>query len=253
MAASSLDAFLWAIGQEESGGNYNAHNPGGAIGKYQVMPSNVANWTQQALGQSLTPSQFAASPSAQEAVAKTILGGYYQKYGPAGAAAMWFSGQPDPNSTASDGNTTVRGYVANVISLMGRAPASAGGGSVTSATLTQVDSSSSTGGKPPDCLFGFSLPVVGYTCILTKGQGRAVFGALLIGAGGIVGGAGLIILASYGLKSTGALEGVAKAAAVVPGAGGLAARAADASGALKRPPKGTAERRRDREQKQGGA
>jgi hypothetical protein len=48
---------------------YEALNPTThAIGKYQVMPSNVAGWTQAALGQSMTPDEFRANPSAQEAV-----------------------------------------------------------------------------------------------------------------------------------------------------------------------------------------
>lgn len=83
--------------------------------------------------------------------------------------------------------------------------------------------------KPADCLFGVSLPIVGYTCILTKGNGRAIVGTLLVTAGGIVGGVGLIILAAYGLKRSGALDQAAAAAAVVPGgqpvAGVLAASA----------------------------
>lgn len=243
MAASSLDAFLWAISQEESGGRYLKW-PGGnkAIGKYQVMPGNVADWTQRALGHSLTPQQYADSPSAQEAVARTVLGGYYQKYGAAGAAAMWFSGQPNPNSTASDGNTDVRGYVRNVLSLMGRAPAG-GGSSVGDGVYTPgasdaaYNATAASYKDDPKCLIGMDIPLVGGVCILSKGQARAIEGALLLVAGGLVTAAGLIILASYGLKATGALEGVAKAAAVVPGAGGLASRAISASGALKAGPK----------------
>lgn len=241
MAASSLDAFLWAISQEESGGRYLPWKGGNtAIGKYQVMPGNVANWTQEALGHSLTPSQYANSPSAQEAVARKILGGYYQQYGAAGAAAMWFSGQPNPNSTASDGNTDVRGYVSNVLSLMGRAPA--GGGTVGDGVYTN-GSDASYNATPasyhddPKCLIGMDIPLVGGVCLLSKGQARAIEGGLLLVAGGLVAAAGLIVLASYGLKATGALEGVAKAAAVVPGAGGLASRAISASGALKAGPK----------------
>lgn len=244
MAASSLDAFLWAISQEESGGRYLKW-PGGnkAIGKYQVMPGNVANWTQEALGHALTPQQYADSPSAQEAVARKILGGYYQRYGAAGAAAMWFSGQPNPNSTASDGNTDVRGYVSNVLSLMGRAPANAGAGSsvsdgvYTNGSDASYNATQASYKDDPKCLVGMDIPLVGGVCLLTKGQARAIEGGLLLVAGGVVAAGALIILASYGLKATGALEGVAKAAAVVPGAGGLASRAISASGALKAGPK----------------
>lgn len=241
----SLGAFLWAEGQEESGGNYSALGPsvGGdrAYGKYQVMGANIPSWTKRALGQSLTPDQFLNSPQAQEAVAQSILGGYYSKYGPAGAAAMWFSGQPDPNSGASDGNTSVRNYVANVVSLMGRAPASASSGALgsvsngvyTTGGTTATDASSSTSTKPAgDALWSINLPVVGQTTILTKGQGRAITGALLLASGVIVGGAGVLILAAYGLKKTGAVDAAASAASVIPGAGGVAGKMASAGRSL---------------------
>lgn len=247
MAASSEDAFLWAIAQEESGGRYLKW-PGGnrAIGKYQVMPGNVAGWTKEALGHALTPQQYANSPSAQEAVARKILGGYYQKYGPAGGAAMWFSGQPDPNSTASDGNTDVRGYVRNVLALMGRAPANAGSGAVSDGVYTPGAVDASTSATPasykddPKCLVGMDIPLVGGVCLLTKGQARAILGSLLIGAGGLITAGGLIILSAYGLKASGAAQGIAKAASVIPGAPGLAGKALAASGKLapkKRAPK----------------
>lgn len=246
MPASSLDSFLWAIAQMESGGNYKARNPGGALGKYQVMPANVASWTKQALGHSLTPEQFYNSPSAQEAVAHKILGGYYQKYGAAGAAAAWFSGSPNYNSNASDGNTTVKNYVKTVLALMGKAPANAGStGSTTGdgvfrpgdATDAVANATPASYHDDPKCLIGMDIPLVGPVCILTKGQARAIEGGLLLTAGGIVAAAGLIILSAYGLKATGALDSVASAASVVPGAGGLASKTMAASGALKRGPK----------------
>ena len=51
----------------------------GALGKYQVMPSNVASWTKRALGFSLTPAEFLASPAAQEKTVQNVLGGYFRK------------------------------------------------------------------------------------------------------------------------------------------------------------------------------
>lgn len=114
---SGLDAFLAAIAQQESGGNYGDVNSGsGALGKYQVMPDNVADWTRRALGRSETPDQFLHDPSAQEAVARTILGGYYSQYGAAGAAAMWYSGQPDPTKTY--GSPSVAEYVKEVLARL---------------------------------------------------------------------------------------------------------------------------------------
>lgn len=252
MAASSLDAFLWAIGQQESGGNYKSVNSSsGALGKYQVMPANIPSWTKKALGHSVSTTEYLNSPQEQEAVAHTILGGYYAKYGPAGAAAAWYSGQPDPNKTY--GNPPVYKYVASVLALMARAPANAGAGSSPPAPSTGTSGTGTTGStgtaqpansllggdKPANCLVGFSYGV-GYACILTYGQARAVEGALLLTAGGIVAAAGLIVLAAYGLNHSGALDQAAAAAAVIPGAGKVAGVAAGASKSLKsggkRPP-----------------
>lgn len=115
--ADTKASFLWAVKQQESGGDYSVVNSSsGAIGAYQVMPSNVASWTKQALGYSLTPAQFRGNPAAQDAVANSILGGYYDQYGARGAAAMWYSGQPDPSKTYGD--PPVYKYVNDVLSKM---------------------------------------------------------------------------------------------------------------------------------------
>lgn len=115
--ADNLASFLWAIKQQESGGDYSVVNSGsGALGAYQVMPENLPSWTKQALGYTLTPQQYLNNPAAQDAVAQVILGGYYQQYGASGAAAMWYSGQPDP--TAGYGNPPVSSYVDQVVSRM---------------------------------------------------------------------------------------------------------------------------------------
>jgi hypothetical protein len=87
------------IAQFESGGDYHILGPvlrngDQAIGKYQVMASNVPNWTQKWLGQSMTPAQFRADPQAQEAVFKGEFGSYLQNSSPADAASMWFTGKP---------------------------------------------------------------------------------------------------------------------------------------------------------------
>jgi hypothetical protein len=87
------------IAQFESGGNYHILGPvlrngDQAIGKYQVMASNVPSWTQKWLGQSMTPEQFRANPQAQEAVFNGEFGSYLQSNSPADAASMWFTGKP---------------------------------------------------------------------------------------------------------------------------------------------------------------
>jgi len=129
--------FLWAIRQQESGGNYKSVNSSsGALGAYQVMPSNLAAWERAAGLKSETSIQYLNDPSEQDAVAAKILGGYFSKYGDKGAAAMWYSGQPDPTKTY--GNPPVYQYVADVVKLEGTAPDSGlpgtGAGTVASGT-----------------------------------------------------------------------------------------------------------------------
>lgn len=135
--AVSFEAFFWAISTQESGGNYRAVGPsvqGGhhAYGKYQVMDYNIPSWTKKYLGRSMTPSQFLASPKAQEAVARGVLKGYFNKYGAKGAAAMWYSGQSNPNKTY--GNPPVYKYVASVLGHAGRY--TGGGGAGATSTYT---------------------------------------------------------------------------------------------------------------------
>lgn len=119
----TLDQLLAGVRQVESGGNYSVVNGIGAVGAYQVMKANIPSWTRKALGYSLTWQQFRDSKAAQDKVARVILGGYFRKYGAEGAASMWFSGQPNPNSRASDGGNTVRQYVDKVMRSSGAAPA----------------------------------------------------------------------------------------------------------------------------------
>lgn len=130
MGQPSFEAFFWAISEQESHGRYGAVGPsvqGGhhAYGKYQVMDYNIPGWTKKYLGHSMTVSQYLASPSAQEAVARGVLKGYYNSYGAKGAAAMWYSGQSNPNKTF--GNPPVYKYVSDVMGHTTRYPGGGGG------------------------------------------------------------------------------------------------------------------------------
>lgn len=133
-AGNSFEAFKNAIGQQESGGNYSSVNKGsGAMGKYQIMPSNIVGnktgWDYQALGYDVTPSQFISSPQLQEKVASKFLQGYYQKYGPAGAAVAWYAGPSAAQKYASSGkagtngqaggNPSVSSYIQDILNKMG--------------------------------------------------------------------------------------------------------------------------------------
>ncbi|MFJ2176406.1 hypothetical protein ACIOHE_26385 [Streptomyces sp. NPDC087851] len=121
----SFDAFLWALTQQESGGNYRAVGVwvGGdrAYGRYQVMGANIPSWTAKYYGKRLTPAQYLANNAAQDAVVRGVLGGYVKKYGYRGAASAWYSGNPNLHmSTRSQpGGPSIKGYVDSVMNRAG--------------------------------------------------------------------------------------------------------------------------------------
>lgn len=119
---AGFDDFFRAIVGQESGGNYRAVNKdSGALGFAQVMPSNVAAWSKEILGYSVTPSQFLNSPALQERIVKGKLRQYYDRYGARGAAAAWYSGDPSlANDTRSqNGYPSIKSYVDQVIARAG--------------------------------------------------------------------------------------------------------------------------------------
>ena len=128
-----VGALKASVAKVESGGNYGAVGPttkgDQPYGKYQVMGKNVGPWTQEVLGQAMTPQAFLADKNAQEKVADAKLGGYLKQYGnPQDAASMWFTGKPYKDASAAGlrdvNNTTVDKYVG--------ATAGGGGGSAPS-------------------------------------------------------------------------------------------------------------------------
>jgi hypothetical protein len=131
-----IGQLVYAIGEVETGHiksmaqRYKVVNSIGATGRYQVMKANIPEWTRQALGKSLTLDEWLNSPKSQDKVAAYKLGALQKKYGSwESAASVWFSGQPDPNSKASDGHFTVRQYVDDAREfLTGGKSVDAGGG-----------------------------------------------------------------------------------------------------------------------------
>lgn len=92
------EEFLVAVGQQESGGDYNAVNgDSGAFGKYQIMPENWSSWAER-VGLSPNSEQ---TPENQETVVKEILGGYFDKYGAEGALVAWYAGEQNGQRWAS--------------------------------------------------------------------------------------------------------------------------------------------------------
>lgn len=130
-AGLNMPAAKAAISNIESGGNYKALGPvtekgDRAYGKYQVMGANIPSWTKQALGQSMTPAEFLASPEAQEKVFEDQFARNTAKYGSAqDAASVWFSGKPlaKAGQRADILGTTVPSYVNKFNAVYGRQPA----------------------------------------------------------------------------------------------------------------------------------
>lgn len=95
-----IDRFLGSLAKIETGGRedpYSTMGPqtkyGRPIGKYQILPTNVPEWSEQAGLGRLTPEQFVGNKEAQEAVARAKFGEYLNKTGSGEeAAAMWFGG-----------------------------------------------------------------------------------------------------------------------------------------------------------------
>jgi hypothetical protein len=91
-----------------------------AYGRYQIMGSNIPQWTQQALGKSMSPQEFLADPKAQDAVFDSIFGDYVKKYGEQGAASMWFTGRPDAPNAKDALGTTGQDYMSRYMAGLGK-------------------------------------------------------------------------------------------------------------------------------------
>lgn len=95
-----IGEFLGSLGGIETGGQkdpYSVVGPhtkyGDPLGKYQVLESNVPQWSKEAGLGPLTREEFLGNEKAQEAVARHKFGEYLAQTGdPEAAAAMWFAG-----------------------------------------------------------------------------------------------------------------------------------------------------------------
>jgi hypothetical protein len=141
--AISFDDFMAAIAGQESGGlgdraRYSVVNAYGAVGKYQVLKSNVPEWSRAALGYSITWQQFRDSPELQEKIVRHRLKKYFDKYGARGAASAWYSGNPDLHMSTNPqpGGPPIKKYVDDVIA---RAEKISGGSGGESSAATMFD------------------------------------------------------------------------------------------------------------------
>lgn len=110
-----------AIGSVESSNNYAAVGPetddgDRAYGRYQVMGSNIPEWTNKHLGKSMTPDEFLKDKDAQDKVFDGETSAQFKKYGNLNdVTSTWFSGRPMAQAgNASDGYNTTPQYIAKV-------------------------------------------------------------------------------------------------------------------------------------------
>lgn len=119
-----LGRLMRAIRGQESGGNYQATNPSGALGGYQILWSNLAanngsDWDRQALGRDVSRSEFLNSPAIQDQIARYKLGNLLKSRGMAGAAATWYGGDYGYNHMhdrkPQNGYPSIYDYVMSVL------------------------------------------------------------------------------------------------------------------------------------------
>jgi len=131
---TTFDQLMYGIAIQETGGHgtvdYGKVNAYGAVGKYQVLKSNVPGWSKQVLGYSISWQTFRDRPDLQEKIVRGILYGYYKKWGARGAAAAWYAGPGnhdlDMSTHSQPGGPSIKGYVDSVLN---HASAYKGGGS----------------------------------------------------------------------------------------------------------------------------
>ncbi len=124
-----LQRLMNAIAKQESGGNYKATNPSGALGKYQIMNFNLPNWAKAAgYGYTPTAQQFLNDPQMQETIARYQFQQALAKYGDIGqVAALWYGGEGGRKAYVSGkgknkeagGYPSIVEYVNSILRMMG--------------------------------------------------------------------------------------------------------------------------------------
>ncbi|HLA17039.1 MAG TPA: transglycosylase family protein [Candidatus Limnocylindrales bacterium] len=111
----NIDRFLAALGAVESNGRYDAVNAtSGAIGKYQILPTNWRAWALRFLGDA----DAAPTPANQETVARRKVADLHDWLGAwAPVAHWWLTGDGDPNP--DNWSDFSRQYVNRILAWVG--------------------------------------------------------------------------------------------------------------------------------------
>lgn len=118
---TTLDEFMGAIRQVESGGRYDiGKNASGASGAYQFLDGTWGNYGGYA-------SAYLAPPEVQDERARQLMQAYYDQFGDWDhVAAAWIGGPgtaakgPSKWGGISDANMSVAAYVQRVNGVLGR-------------------------------------------------------------------------------------------------------------------------------------
>ena len=205
----------------ESGGDPNAVSPAGAEGAFQFEPGT---WSEEGC----SGSPFNVNDGAK-CYAKLMYQLVQQYHGNVrDALAAYNAGSQNISAGYGYADTILAnaGQDSSLTSKGGSGNTGSGQGATSAAAVAAAQSSLSStcvigfGGIPGTSflndIFG-SGGNVGQFCILSKSEVRALLGGLLLVAGGMTAMVGVLILAAYGLKQTGALGKAANVAAMVPG------------------------------------
>lgn len=118
--------------ESRGSGDYSAIGPrndkmGRALGRYQIMETNIAPWSKAALGREVSVQEFMGSPDIQDAVFDHKFGEYVKQFGLEGAAQAWFAGPGGVGKTnRTDAlGTDVGSYGQKFLSALGQPSAAA--------------------------------------------------------------------------------------------------------------------------------
>jgi len=226
-----LGIFLAALRWQESGSPAGNYREGNGQGAYQIIQSNWPTWAAEYADYKTTDPNASDAPVAvQNKVAEGKVSDYYYGAGEQNwrlVARIWNGGSPNavPNPALGAGATTdtyateVLDKVKSLEAKGGTYPidTSAGGTGANTPTLTP------TGGKAAGCQHSVSGPGLfglktGTICL------DKVVAAGAMATGGVLILSGVVVILVAGFRASGA----GKAAKLIPGVGGVVAKAATA-------------------------
>jgi hypothetical protein len=148
---------------------------------------------------------------AQDAINNaTALGIVYPSY------LIWYRRSWDSKQGWHAYTSTSNPHTDHVHITMWNAGTGVPGGDVP-ASLSDDDSTVANEADSPDCAWKLTLPVAGDICIATHKQLRQTFGVLLMGASGVVGLIGIVLLVAYGLGKSQTVKDVSSVAGRISG------------------------------------